>query len=89
VLCRFDRPGEGLAHKACASLCVLGGVPPVFVATAPVDGSVFMLIAGEGDAPMPDALRDLIGVRVMLDGDAERVGDLVVFHADAKTARLP
>jgi hypothetical protein len=83
------RPGSGLAHKACASFCVEGGVPPVFVATAPVDGSAFMLIAGGGDAPMPDVLRDLIGVRVTLEGDAERVGDLVVFHADAKTVRLP
>jgi hypothetical protein len=83
------RPGAGLAHKACASFCILGGVPPVFVSTAPVDGSVFMLIAGDGGAPMPDALRSLIGVRVALDGEAERVGDLVVFHADAKTARLP
>jgi hypothetical protein len=83
------RPGAGLAHKACASLCILGGVPPVFVATTPVDGSVFMLIAGDGDAPMQDALRKLIGVRIALDGDAERVGDLVVFHADAATARLP
>jgi hypothetical protein len=83
------RPGNGLAHKACASFCVLGGVPPVFVATAPVAGTIFMLIAGLGDAPMPDALRDLIGVRITLDGDAERVGDLVIFHADAATARLP
>jgi len=81
------RPGSGLAHKACASFCILGGVPPVFVATAPVDHSIFMLIAGEGDAPMPDALRALIGVRVTLDGDAERIGDLVVFHVDAKTVQ--
>jgi hypothetical protein len=83
------RPGAGLAHKACASFCILGGVPPVFVSTAPVGGSAFMLIAGDGDAAMPDALRNLIGVRIALDGDAERVGDLVIFHADAKTARLP
>jgi hypothetical protein len=81
------RPGAGLAHKACASFCVLGGVPPVFVATAPVDRSIFMLIAGEGDEPMPDALRHLIGVRVTLDGDAERIGDLIVLHVDAKTVR--
>ncbi|MEL6236909.1 MAG: hypothetical protein AAFR46_21145, partial [Pseudomonadota bacterium] len=27
------RPGTGLAHKACAILCLDGGVPPVFVAT--------------------------------------------------------
>jgi hypothetical protein len=83
------RPGAGLAHKACASFCVLGGVPPVFVATAPIGGSAFMLIAGDGGAPMAEGLRELIGVRIALDGDVERVGDLVVFHADPTTARLP
>ncbi|MEM8629660.1 MAG: hypothetical protein AAGF74_00355 [Pseudomonadota bacterium] len=25
------RPGDGLAHKACANLCIIGGVPAVFV----------------------------------------------------------
>ena len=36
------RPGEGLAHKACASVCVLGGVPPVLVVAGPVAGHEFL-----------------------------------------------
>jgi hypothetical protein len=32
------RPGRGLAHKACANLCLIGGAPPVFVTSSPVDG---------------------------------------------------
>ncbi len=76
------RPGSGLAHKACASFCVLGGVPPVFVTTAPIAGESFLLIAGPGDSPMPDSLRDRIGRRIALEGAVERVGDLLILHAD-------
>jgi len=40
------RPGRGLAHKACANLCLLGDVPPVFVSSQPIEGTDFMLITG-------------------------------------------
>ena len=79
------RPGTGLAHKACASFCVLGGVPPVFVTTAPVEGQRFLLIAGPGGGPMPDRLREAIGRRVALEGSIERVGDLLIFHAEPES----
>lgn len=82
------RPGAGLAHKACANFCVIGGVPPVFVTTAPIAGSRFLLIAGPGDSPMPDGLRALIGRRIALDGAVERVGDLLILHADPESAKV-
>ena len=31
------RPGRGLAHKACADLCLTGGIPPVFVSSGAVE----------------------------------------------------
>ncbi|MEM6942733.1 MAG: hypothetical protein AAF565_03150, partial [Pseudomonadota bacterium] len=44
------RPGRGLSHKACANFCIIGGVPMVFVATAPVPGGgpngAFLLVTG-------------------------------------------
>ena len=82
------RPGSGLAHKTCASFCILGGVPPLFVLASPMAGSSYLLIAGMADAPMPDRLRDLIGVRISLDGKVTRLGDLLIFHVDASTAKI-
>lgn len=76
------RPGTGLAHRACATLCLDGEIPAVFVATHPVAGQAFLLLAdAAGRSPMP-AFRDLIGRRVTLDGAVERRGDLLVFRAD-------
>lgn len=81
------RPGNGLAHKACASLCLAGGVPAVFVANAPVEGGQFLLLADAAGGPPPAAMADLIAIPVTLEGDVERRDDLLVFHVDWSRAR--
>ena len=76
------RPGDGLAHKACASLCVSGGVPPVFVAAAPAAGHVFFLIAARDGGPEPETMIGFIASPVTLEGDIERSEDLPVFRVN-------
>ncbi len=83
------RPGTGIAHRACASLCLIGGIPPVFVTTRPVEGSGFLLLGGPDGGPMPQALLDQVGLRVTLEGRLERRGGLLVFLADPASARRP
>lgn len=82
------RPGRGLAHKACANLCVIGGVPPVFVSTAPVEGEVFFLLAdAEGNA-LPEDLYDLMALTIEIEGDVERRDDLMVFKVNLDDAKV-
>lgn len=81
------RPGRGLAHKACANLCIQGGVPPMFVTEAPVEGSQFMMLAAPDGGPLPEErLYDLVGAFVSLDGRLERRGDQLFFIVDLDTA---
>ena len=79
-------PGTGLAHKACANLCLAGGVPPVLVSQAPVEGRSFFLLADADGGPAPSAMADLTALPVTLEGDLERRGDLLVFRVDWKKA---
>ncbi|WP_425093646.1 hypothetical protein [Tropicimonas sp. S265A] len=79
------RPGRGIGHKACANLCILNGIPPVFVTTQPVEGAEFLLIAGEGDDPLPQDLYDWVAEYVTLEGDVSRHGDLLVLTVDTST----
>ncbi|MDX5592409.1 hypothetical protein [Pseudovibrio sp. SPO723] len=81
------RPGVGLAHKACANLCLIGGVPPVFVSTSPVDGSSFFLLADAQGNPVPEDLYDLTALFISLEGEIERRDDLLIFKADLTTAK--
>ena len=77
------RPGTGLTHRACATLCLDGDIPAVFVPTRALEGHAFLLLADrDGGAPLP-AMRDLVGRRVTLDGALERRGALLVFRAEA------
>lgn len=82
------RPGRGIAHRACANLCLIGGVPPVFVSAAPVAGHSFFLVAGPDGGPMPDALLDHVGAYVLLEGDIEMAGDLPILRIDPATVEL-
>lgn len=82
------RPGRGLAHKACANLCLIGGVPPVFVSSGTVAGRSFFLLTAEDGGPLPDHVRDLVGLGVELEGRIVRLDDLLVFEVDLDRARL-
>lgn len=82
------RPGRGLSHKACANLCLLGGVPPVFVSSQPVEGSEFLLIAGAEGAEPSDALLDEVGRYISVSGRIARHGDLLVFAMEPETIEV-
>jgi len=83
------RPGAGLAHKACANICIAGGLPPVLVTTAPVAGSSVLLMGSPDSRALPDAFRDHVGVPRRMEGTVVRVGDLLVFQTDVSAAMVP
>lgn len=82
------RPGRGLAHKACAALCLVGDVPPVFVSTQPIEGTDFMLITGPDGTGLPKAAYDYIGQFITAEGDLSRRGDLLVLEIDTDTLEV-
>lgn len=82
------RPGAGLAHKACANLCIIGGVPPVFVSTGPIAGETFLLLGNADGGPLPSAVLDQTATLVEVEGRVERRGELLVFLVDPASVRL-
>lgn len=82
------RPGRGLAHKACANLCLVGGVPPVFVSTAKVDGAEFFLLADAEGGPVTDLILDHTATLVEIEGQVERRGNLHVFRINPETLKV-
>ena len=82
------RPGNGLAHKACANLCLVGGVPPVFVSTGKVEGSSFFLLADKDGKALGPSMLDLTAVLLSAEGDVEKVGNLLVFKIDLDTVEV-
>jgi hypothetical protein len=83
------RPGNKPAHKACANVCLLGGVPPVFITTTPVLGTRYLLLGDPENHALPDELRDYVAVTSRMDGVVERIGDALIFRTDVTRATLP
>ena len=82
------RPGRGLAHKACANLCILGGVPPVFVSSQPVEGSEFLMISGPNGSDIPIEIFDAMAQYISAEGRISRHGEVLVFALDPETIEV-
>ncbi|MDH3224876.1 MAG: hypothetical protein OEO23_14240 [Gemmatimonadota bacterium] len=80
-------PGSGTAHRACARLCLLGGVPPMLAVTKP-DGSVegWVLAGPDGGDPQ-DVWLDFAAEAVAVTGRVVRVGSTTFLHADPLNIR--
>lgn len=82
------RPGKGIAHKACANLCLIGDIPPVFVSTQPVAGAEYLLVAGPDGKQMPREWLDLVASYIEVEADIERRGDLLIMKIDPATMKV-
>ena len=82
------RPGQGLAHKACTNLCIIGGTPAVFVSSGAVGGSDFFLLADENGNPLGEELFDYVALLIEVEGEVERLDNLNVFKMDLSTIEV-
>ncbi len=81
------RPGQGKTHKLCANLCVIGGIPPMFVVYREVGDPLVMLLADSSGGPVPEAMLNHTSHYVELSGRLERRADLLVFKVDPASPR--
>lgn len=75
-------PGTGIAHKACASLCLIGGVPPVLVLTHPLEGYRFLMISDDKGRALDDGVLRFVGMRVEIEGEVELRGDIALLRVE-------
>lgn len=74
------RPGGGKTHKACATLCVSGGVPPMLVSRDERGHETFYLLATSEAGPANELVRDFVGDAVAASGRLERRGDVLILR---------
>jgi hypothetical protein len=81
------RPGRGRAHKACASLCIRGGIPPSFWARRADGRESVLLMTDEMGGPLGEDILPLVADPVETEGEIVRVGDLLQLRAGAGSYR--
>jgi hypothetical protein len=80
------RPSEGKLHKACASLCIRGGIPPAFFARGPAGEAALMILTDAGRAHGPDLL-GLVADPVHVSARVLRRGDLLMLDVPVSAIR--
>lgn len=83
------KPGDGKAHKACATLCISNGIPPMLRAVGPDDprNSLVLLASNSpaGLAPLDPAFLEYIGEPVEVQGELFELGPVRVLVPDPGT----
>jgi len=77
------RPGEGKVHRACANLCLMGGIPPMLAVFHENEAPTLLLLTdAEGNAFDAEIL-DYVAPYVSVTGEMFRRGDLLMLRTDA------
>lgn len=73
------KPGQGTIHKACATLCIKGGIPPMILAEDDAGNLIFALLLSQHGQHAPDEIMPLIGDAITARGTPGMLGGLPVF----------
>lgn len=83
------RPGAQRTHRACAQLCIAGGIPAMFVTRAANGQEEAYVLADPRGGPIGDAILAYVAEPVRLSGERVIEGDVSFLRIDAaKIERL-
>lgn len=74
------KPGEGKAHKECATLCIAGGIPPMFVALDSAGKRNYYLLTDSNGRALDDRILPFVADAVQVTGILEQRDDLQVLR---------
>ena len=81
------RPGRRRAHRACAALCIRGGIPPLLVTRRPGGERWHLLLTAPGGGPVGDAVLEVVAEPVVITGQVTRRGNLYYLAAGPEAIR--
>lgn len=75
-------PGRYKAHRACATVCVAGGIPPMLVVDAPGGGGASFLLVGPNGEMINENVLPLLARPVRITGQLSRSHDLWILSTN-------
>lgn len=80
-------PGHTKPHRECASLCIRGGIPPLFVVKDAEGRSVNLWLVSETGEPVNQQVLDFVAEPIEITGQVKRSGDQLYLYANPQTYR--
>lgn len=81
------KPGEGKTHKECATLCIAGGIPPMFVTLDDAGRRNYYLLTNLTGETLDDRILPFVADAVEISGELEQRDDLQVLRIDPANIR--
>ena len=81
------KPGRGKPHRACATLCIRGGIPPVLRVVTAGGEHRHLLLTDENGGAVNDRVLEMVAEPVEVTGRVLRDGDLLLLRADPRSIR--
>jgi hypothetical protein len=75
-------PGQLAPHRACATLCISGGIPPVLVVWQKNGQPLYLLLASKDGKPLNRQVLDFVALPVRATGEVKMQDGLLVLCAD-------
>lgn len=80
-------PGQRRTHRACAKLCIRGGVPPILLVEDGRGGMAKLLLTDRRGAPLRDEILALVGDPIEVDGRVQSFDNLLVMRVEPTSMR--
>jgi hypothetical protein len=71
------KPGEGKTHKECATLCIIGGIPPMLLTRDAAGTPMYYLLLDPSGGPLDRGAFRFIGDAVEVSGELEVQGGML------------
>ncbi|GMQ81270.1 MAG: hypothetical protein BMS9Abin05_0701 [Rhodothermia bacterium] len=81
-------PGDKTVHRACATLCIRGDIPPMLVLKNPDQTFEYLLLRGAHGERINQAVLPYVARPVVVEGDLYRHGSWLEVRADPKTIKI-
>jgi hypothetical protein len=76
------KPGELESHRACASLCIRGGIPPVPCVRRDDGSATYWLLVDASGGAINQAVLPFVAEPVEIVGQGQALGDLLVLQVE-------
>lgn len=82
------KPGDGFGHRACAMLCLRGGLPPMFVAEGETGRTLYPLLIVDNSTQLDESTMSKVARRVRLRARTATIAGLPVLYTSAQEIEL-
>ena len=76
------KPGAGKPHRACATRCIAGGIPPLFVVSDPQGPAAYLMLVGADGRAVNQEVLEMVDEPLEITGEVSRLDDLWLLKAD-------